>query len=512
MNFRFRYPHARNSSFAFALFLCACGDGQTPTSSQANQASDRPNILWVVWDTVRADHLSLYGYERETTPQLDSWAKEAMVFENCLSTAPITVSSHAAMFTGLMPTETGASNAHQWLNDGFETMAEQMSGAGYRTFAWAANPHISKEENFTQGFETIEHPWDSAVRKEARAIVSEKVTGDRSNELGKRLRKEDVDGWTLKAAGELAEPALNKWLAAGDQTRPFFAFVNYMEAHRPLIPPRKLREKFMSPKDVDRSYQVDVSWIPMWAFNFGLSEISERDLEAIEAVYDASILELDGLFASLLASLDEAGELENTIVVLTSDHGEHLGDHHMLDHQFSVFDSLLEVPLIVHFPAKFKAGRDARPVVNYDLHPTLLELAGLQTPVDSEWGPRSLLRPADQRLRLAEFNAPFTKPFRALRKSYPDWDQAEWEQSLRALSNEQFKLIQGSAGRRELFVVGDESRDLITEETEALDSLERALDVWVNRLKPAKQDTIPETTDAHREMLDGLGYSGEDEQ
>jgi len=472
---------------------------------------NRPNILMVVWDTARADHLSLYGYERETTPKLDRWASEARVFDNCLSTAPITVSSHAAMFTGLLPTESGASNAHQWLNEGHSTLAELLRGVNYRTFAWSANPHISREENFTQGFEIVQHPWDESVRAEARAIVSEKVKGDSSNELGKRLRKADVDGWTLKAAGELAEPALLEWLEASPDDQPFFAFINYMEAHRPLIPPRKFREAFMDAAEIERSYQVDVSWIPMWAYSFGLSEISAPDLATMEAVYDASLLELDGLFDSLLASLRAAGRLENTIVVLTSDHGEHLGDHHMLDHQFSVYDSLLRVPLVVHFPERFEPGHDANPVANYDLFPTLVELAGIEFKRSTQSGARSLLSPATERPRMAEFPAPFTKPFRQLRKAYPDWDAAAWKQSLSSLTMGEHKLIRGSAGRRELYRVGDETRDLSAENAARLTELESELDRWVGQLKPPTLDEIPESTDEHRKLLDGLGYSGDDD-
>ena len=501
----------RSAFVWLTLSLCACGEQNGEQAEAELQTPARPNILMVVWDTVRADHLSLYGYDRETTPRLDRWAEQARVFEDCLSTAPITVSSHAAMFTGLLPTENGASNAHQWLNEEFTTLAEQLLESGYRTYAWSANPHLSVEENFTQGFEKVEHPWDADVRDQARAIVSQKVAGDSSNELGKRLRKQDVDGWTLKAAGELAQPALSQWLATSDATRPFFALVNYMEAHRPLIPPRRLREKFMSAEDVERSYQVDVSWVPMWAFNFGLRELSERELKIIAAVYDASILELDELFDDLLASLRSAGQLENTVIVLTADHGEHLGDSHMLDHQFSVYDALLSVPLVVHFPKRFTAGRDSHPVSNYDLYPTLLELAGLQPPTAGLRGPRSLLKPANSRMRLAEFTAPFTKPFRALKKSYPEWDQTPWEQSLRSLSDARFKLIKGSAGRRELYSVGDETHDLASEKTAEIERLERDLDDWIQSLKPATDEAVPETSTEHRELLKGLGYSGDDD-
>ncbi len=502
---------------AFALlgatFLSACGGGEPSTATSSEP--DRPNILFVVWDTVRADHLSLYGYGRNTTPKLDRWAENARVFENCLSTAPITVSSHAAMFTGLLPTESGASNAHQWLNESSLTLAELLSEVNYRTFAWSANPHISREENFTQGFEVVKHPWDSSVRAEARAIVTQKVAGDSSNELGKRLGKGEVDGWTLKAAGGLAQPALMQWLEATPADKPFFAFINYMEAHRPLIPARRFREAFMTASEIDRSYKVDVSWVPMWAFSFGLSEIEPRDLETMESVYDASLLELDELFDDLLTALRKAGQLENTIVVLTSDHGEHLGDHHMLDHQFSVFDSLLSVPLVIHYPKAFEPGRDQNPVSNYDLFPTLVELSGIEFKHSRVSGARSLVGlsapdTASLRPRMAEFPAPFTKPFRPLRRSYPDWDEEPWKQSLRALTVGSDKLIRGSAGRLELYRDGDEERNVIGDHPELRDELVSELDRWTGALTPATLEPIRESSEEHREMLNDLGYSGDE--
>ncbi len=102
-----------------------------------------PNILWVVWDTVRADHLSLYGYERETTPRLDAWAAGARVFDDVRSVASYTLPSHASMFTGLLPSEHCTHNDHKRLDDRYTTLAELLREAGYQTFLFSSNPHVS---------------------------------------------------------------------------------------------------------------------------------------------------------------------------------------------------------------------------------------------------------------------------------------------------------------------------------------------------------------------------------
>ncbi len=464
-----------------------------------------PNVLFVVWDTVRADRMSLYGYERPTTPQLDLWARNARVFDDCRSTAGITVSSHAAMFTGMLPTETGASNEHQWLDEGLDTLAEILRDAGWRTYAWSANPHLSEEENFTQGFGVVEHPWDDATREEALAIVREKVRGDDSSELGSRVRGDGVSGWSLKAAGALAAPGLSAFLERGDPDRPWFAFVNWMEAHRPLIPPRKLRRAFLSKADVERSYAIDVSWDALWAHTFGLEDIPAEDLEVLGGVYDAAVSELDQLFAGLLEELEAAGHLENTIVVLTSDHGEHLGEHHMLDHQFSLHRPLLDVPLVLAGPG-IEPGREERPVANHDLFPTILELTGVRAPVPMASGAQSLLAPSAERLRLAEYPAPFTKAFKIGRR-FEGWDAAPWKRSLVSITDGRRTLLAGSDGWRALYPVEDETRELSATEPDARAGLEAKLDAWKNELRARERDVVPEADAEHRDMLEGLGYA-----
>ncbi|MFP6578376.1 MAG: sulfatase-like hydrolase/transferase, partial [Myxococcota bacterium] len=144
------------SAAAFAAFGCGTGDCGPPSSGDARA----PNILWVVWDTVRADRMSLYGHSVETTPELDRWARGARVYRDVVSAASTTEPAHASMFTGLYPSQHGTDADHRWLSEDFDTLAERLSSAGYRTYLWSANPSISADENFHQGFDRVEHPWD----------------------------------------------------------------------------------------------------------------------------------------------------------------------------------------------------------------------------------------------------------------------------------------------------------------------------------------------------------------
>jgi len=129
---------ARRKRLLLCLSLLAAAVVCGPTS-QAPPLS-RPNVLWIVWDTVRADRFTLYGFPKETTPFVEKWAADALVFDNCVSTANYTLPSHASMFTGLLPSEHGAHNDYAFLDDGFTTIAELFRDAGYETYLFSANP------------------------------------------------------------------------------------------------------------------------------------------------------------------------------------------------------------------------------------------------------------------------------------------------------------------------------------------------------------------------------------
>ncbi|MEZ5979698.1 MAG: sulfatase-like hydrolase/transferase [Planctomycetota bacterium] len=154
----------------------------------AERAPVPPNVLFVVWDTVRADRLSLYGHDAATTPFLAEFARDARVFDDCVSTASWTVPSHAALFTGRMPTESATHLVGDRLPAEHATLAERFAASGYATFMYSANPHIARETGFGRGFDVIEHPWDDERRGAAEAIVRAKVGTDDASErtLGAR--------------------------------------------------------------------------------------------------------------------------------------------------------------------------------------------------------------------------------------------------------------------------------------------------------------------------------------
>jgi len=500
---------------AAGIALVGCGGERRATLRE----SGPPDLLLVVWDTVRADRLSLYGHERETTPRLDAWARDARVFENAVSTAGYTLASHASIFTGLLPSEHCVDNDNPRLDERFTTLAEILRNAGYQTYLYSENPHVAEgPSNLAQGFETVEHPWSPGRAEAARRIVEAKLPPEeRSSELRARLAASDRgtrSAWDIKAAGELAEQAVREWLSRADPKRPWFVFVNYMEAHRPMIPPRRYRERMMSAEDVDASYRVDRSRLRLWEYTFGLRDYDEREIALTRGTYDAALLELDELTGSFLQDLAAGGRLERAAVVVTSDHGELLGEHHMLDHHYSLHEPLLRVPLIVRVPGRLAPGRDARPVVNFDVYATLLELAGIDLPPGTH--AHSLLAPREQRARLAEDPVPPHIGIQAVQAAHPDFDPTPFRRRLRAWIDGSYKYLWSSDGRSALYDLARdpaESRDLRGEQPEVAARLSADLDAYRASLRPCRpgETAAPASTPAERGRLRALGYEGEEE-
>lgn len=486
---------------ALLLLLSSCGAGEA-------DAEARPNVLWIVWDTVRHDHLSLYGYDRPTTPFLDEWARGGLVFDDCRSVGSSTVPAHGSMFTGLLPSEHGANNKTRHLDGRFETIAELFQGEGYATYLFSANPNIQFRENFHQGFDVTEHPWDPARREDALAILRRKVRGDRATGHAVILGRDEVDDVHLKACGQLANEALIGFLGRKESSRPYFAFLNYMEAHDPLLPPRAHRRRFLSEDLVAESYTRDRSWRAGWEFTYGLRPLSSRQLELHAGVYDAALLELDDLLRDLITRLEASGHLEDTIVVLTSDHGEHLGDHHIVGHRYSLYEELLRIPLVLHAPGRIQSGRSSAPATNMDLFRTLLALADIAPPRELPRRSLDLREVPPQRVRVAEYPGDFPIYATHLDELDEGFDELRWTRRMQAVVADEYKLIWASDGRHELYRLTEdpgETRDLSVIEGGVRDSLIEDLEVLRRGFIPH----VPATREPDAEFvkqLEGIGY------
>jgi arylsulfatase A-like enzyme len=358
--------------------------------------ADRPNVLFVVLDTVRKDHLSVYGYDRPTSPTLESLAEEARVYEQAVTQAPWTLPSHASLFTGLYPSEHGATQEVPYL-EGATTLAESLSAAGYATCCYSSNAWITPYTRLTDGFDDSDNffkvmPGDVLSGPLARAWKALNDS-DRLRGLADTLVAVGAAIHSRLASGEgedsktpaVVDRTIDFVDRADERDQPFFAFVNLMDAHQPYHPPEEYAEQFAP--GVDSSAVVQSAT----AFNCGAETVTDDEWAGIEGLYDAEIRHMDAQLGRLFESLRGAALWEETAVVVCADHGELLGEHGLYGHEFNIYEPVVNVPLVVDHPA-LAAGRDDRQVELLDIYHTILDATDTEGRGVSLDPRRSLLR------------------------------------------------------------------------------------------------------------------------
>lgn len=413
-----------------------------PAKPAAVEPAQQMNVLFIVWDTVRADKLSLYGHPVTTTPGLDALSARGTVYERARSPGVWTLPSHASMFTGIPVSGHGVGDDHKWLDDGFLTWAEVLRAGGWRTWAWSSNPFVGSATNLLQGFDTVEHPWDDAWQGRARKMEERKAVPEASTKLRKRAGK-----WDMQHAGRLAEWGLMKWLGEPASDQPWVAFINLMEAHATRSPVLEAREKVMDDATLARSQSLDRRVRRQHAWIVGAAEFSEADLEVMHRTYEASVVELDMVTSKLIDTLREAGRLDDTLIVLTSDHGEAIGEHGLMGHQLGVWDAMTHVPLIVVDPREPDGRRVADPISTAELFREVLERAGAPLPEAAAVG---LGTRRDEGV-VTEYTEPMASTLDILRDLAPNADLSRFQQSWTALDHGHKRVLLSGAGDELVF-------------------------------------------------------------
>lgn len=299
--------------------LVACSQPEAP-----------PNVVLILADTLRADSLSTYGYERPTSPRLDAFAKQSFVFENAISVGASTPPTLSAIMTGRLPyyeasslwSPTSAHGMRRFYRDGeqkglplsLETLAERFQEAGYETIGIVNNAYIKRVYHFEQGFDEFVELFNKG---NPRYGLAEQITE--------------------RATGFLRQP----------HEKPFFLYVHYMDPHAPHVPPEPYRSDFATGAE-------------------GVQRVRDR--------YDGSIRYMDHWIGELLAELSK-DERKNTIIAFVTDHGEEFGDHGGQGHTGTLYEELVHVPFMISGPG-IPAAREKALVRNFDVGPTLLDLAG----------------------------------------------------------------------------------------------------------------------------------------
>jgi arylsulfatase A-like enzyme len=339
------------------------------------------NLLLIVMDTVRASSMGLYGYDRDTTPQLARWAKRGVKFDWAVAPAPWTFPSHCSFLTGQLPSTLGA-HWQPTLRPDFPTLAEFLASRGYLTAGFAANTFwCSYESHMDRGFVHYEdHLFTPRSALGSIALgrwMLENLGSPRDYSRIKWLRSQSQDASGINRS-------FLDWLPqARAQGRPFFVFLNYLDAHEPFLLPPGQGTHFGRRPESRGDYNMLLDY-----WDRDKLKLSERERELARDCYDDCIAALDRQIGALLDQLERRGVLRNTVVVITSDHGEQFGEHGAFNHGFSPYLEELHVPLLILSRAAPNGATIAEPVSLRDLPATVSDLLALQ-PATS-FGGRSL--------------------------------------------------------------------------------------------------------------------------
>ena len=331
-----------------ATFLAGCADEQPP-----------PDIILVSIDSLRADNLGCYGYPRETSPFVDQLASEGVRFENAISTTSWTLPSHAALFSGLYDSTHGLVSDDQRLAKGVLTIAEVLRKGGYHTAGFYGGPFLHPTFGLDQGFD----------------VYRSCMAGTGGLESGQDVRRElELD--RVPSHADVTSPRtleeVTSWAESGVK-RPYFLFLHLWDVHYDYIPPQGYVELF------DPDYEGDLTGESL-ATNPAISQqMAHRDLEHLIALYDGEIRFTDDHLRLIFDVLDSRDLLSNALTVVTADHGEEFFEHGGKGHRRTLFDEMIRVPMIVHWPGRVSAGSVIEDQVRLiDIMPTLAAAAGLE--------------------------------------------------------------------------------------------------------------------------------------
>lgn len=488
------------------------GGYRVPTTNVTAPQRDRPHILWIVMDTVRADRMSCHGYDKLTTPFLNTWAAQSIVFHNAIGNGIWTVPSHASMFTGLSVRGHGLGRDRTRLDEKFKTVADVLSGDGYVTASFSGNPWISSNSRLSTGFET------------ARVVYYLRHLNRFSLEF-------TMESWGIRPpvpwldrdfGAAMTNHLVSQWLDTHAQgNAPLFLFVNYMEAHLPYAVPQAYQRMFMTDKQVERSYQLrfnafgPIVGVMDKRFNLeGGSFLNQFDREVLKRQYESAIRYTDERVRELIGMFRQRGMLENTLVILVSDHGEHLDTHGLWSHRFLAYNDLTHVALMIRDPGRVDGLRIETPVQPSDLFSTVLQFAGSTFDRPSPYVSRDLFavaaRGGEERIVISES------------RSFPDKIKKATKPVNAHLITPQvtaqdgrFKYMVSGDGMVELFdLTADphETRNVYTDYPEQVDRLTAYIREWMDNVppySPSDSDTDEEDDPDFIEALRGLGYLGD---
>ncbi len=443
-----------------------------------------PNVILIVLDTVRADHLSLYGYKRKTTPFLDWLGMRSVVFERAYSASNWTIPSHASIFTGLLPAEHNCTYENLRLYSKLTTLAEKLRSLGYITLGYSNNQLINHTAGLTQGFDRFLNGGTSY--------------GIFSGEIIHWLSLLTLHPEVLSDSGaRLTNRVLTKWFwRLSEQKRPFFLFVNYMEAHIPYPNTLEAYRFFPEPRKAKKQY-ANFQWD--WSRYICKNQIDPEFQRFVINRYDGAIYYLDQMLAQLWKKMKRFKLLNNTILIIVGDHGELFGEHNFWGHDFYLWEPLIHIPLIIFYPRLLTPKRVKNPVSLMEVPEMIMELINGRVP-------RQISHPASEPI-LSEVYYPWGLIDTIKNYCLPE-QLNRFRRRQKAVIEWPYKLIWDSRGKDLLFNIEkdpQEKIDLKNEKIRTYAELSSFINLYRARTEILERKT-PAIDIVTRNALKALGY------
>lgn len=479
------------------------------------------NVVLVVMDTARASD-TRYVREEISGSNLDRLATEGTDFRYAFSNSPWTLPSHTSIFTGTYTSKHGTHAGHKLYDRQFSTLAELLTVEGYETVGVTNNAWVTDEFGLARGFDEFYKAWQyfqsdtdfgeiklttsgtNLLKEGAKALFSGDVFANFVNGLYGQFfyRRSDY-------GAKRTNSIIRKWIEKRTKENPFFLFVNYLEPHLDYHPPKELAEQFL-PASASYENAIDIPQKP-WEYIAGNLEMSDYDFKLLHALYRAEIAYLDKKIGELRGILEENGEWEDTVFIVVGDHGENIGDHGLMDHQYSLNESLLHVPLLINGGSFNKVDETTRLIQTLDLFPTILDIADVSIPSQSQgisFYPGSATSPRDK--IFAEYLSPQPTIDRLSKQTNTQREKLEkYNKQLRAIQTKRYKLIRDSdntIGIHDLAGDTAESSGEAESNHSIRQELESELDSWLESFDHASTDESSDMSESTRQKLEDLGY------
>jgi len=340
------------------------GPLNSPPLERFSPTYDKPNVLLISLDSLRADHVSAYGYHRATTPALDKLAAEGIRYDNAISTSSWTLPTHLTMFTSRYQVSHGVVHDTNVLDPGIPVLGEIMKAAGYSTAGFVSAPYVAAMYGYARGMDEY---LDLSAAHEHRSLARKAIVAPDINTNALRWLDDHAD-------------------------EPFFLFLHYFDIHYDYVPPAPYDTMF------DPEYEGDMDGTDFIERKDVNRNMPARDLEHILALYDGEIRFTDEHVGRVLARIDQLGLRDNTLVIVVSDHGDEFFEHGNKGHHRTLYQEVLRVPLIVRLPDGRWAGESVSQQASLvDILPTIIDVAGLEGPEIMEGLSLLELRAASER-------------------------------------------------------------------------------------------------------------------